>query len=171
MTIFKTLLTGIVILTLISCGGKEDAKQATQKQPAKTDSGLSAFELENGIGPIKEKITLAALDVNRAKEGEKPYKIKCAACHRLDERFIGPAQRYVVERRSPEFILNMMLNPDEMVRKHPEGKKLLAEYLSPMTNMNLKLEEAKDILEYLRLVAKEGREQNIPEVPVYKNKK
>jgi len=56
-----------------------------------------------------------------------------------------------------------------MVKRHPEAKKLLAEYLSPMTYQNISEQDARNIVEYLRLAAQEGREQNIPEVPVFKN--
>ena len=65
----------------------------------------------------------------------------------------------------------MMLNPDEMTRKHPIGKEMLVEYLAPMTNMNLKMDEALAILEYFRNAAKEGREKNLPDIPLFKNKK
>ena len=95
--------------------------------------------------------------------------MKCSACHKLDERYIGPAQRYATERRPPEYLMNMMLNPDEMVKRHPEAKKLMAEYLSPMTNQNVSEEDARNVIEFLRLMAKEGHEKNVPEIPVFKN--
>ena len=44
----------------------------------------------------------------------------------------------------------MILNPEEMVAKNPEAKKLLAEYLAPMANQNLTEKEARLILEYFR---------------------
>ena len=56
-----------------------------------------------------------------------------------------------------------------MTKRHPTGKKLLGEYLSPMTNMNLTIDQAKLILEYLRSLAKEGHEKNIVADPVFKN--
>ena len=46
---------------------------------------------------------------------------------------------------------------------------MLTEYLAPMTNMNLTMEQAKEVLEYLRTIAKEGHEKNITAAPVYKN--
>ena len=163
----------ILLLTLtfliIGCSGDGEASK-DESATIKNDSGLSDFEFVNGIGPIKEKLSLGPIDEALAQKGAESFKIKCAACHKLDERYIGPAQRYVFERRSPEYILNMILNPDEMTKKHPTGYKLLAEYLAPMTNMNLTLDEAKAVLEYFRVTAKEGREKNISEVPVFKNK-
>ena len=161
------LIVAILSLFLISCGSNNEKKEEAK---AANPNGLSDFEMENGIGPIKEKIVLAAIDTDLAKKGEDIYVVKCAACHKLDERFIGPPQRYTTDRRTPEYILNMVLNPDEMTKKHPTGKELLGEYLAPMTNMNLTLDQAKEVLEYLRSIAKEGHDKGITAAPVFKNK-
>lgn len=158
-------VTTLTLGLLISCGGD---KKETSK--AANPNGLTDFQMENGIGPITEKIALGEINLDLAKVGEETYNLKCAACHKLDERFVGPSQRYTADRRSPEYILNMILNPDEMTKKHPSGQEMLAEYLAPMTNMNLTLDQAKEVLEYLRLVAKEGHEKNITAAPIFKNK-
>jgi mono/diheme cytochrome c family protein len=93
---------------------------------------------------------LAAIDKELAEQGEELFKINCSACHKLDERYVGPAQRDLVERRSPEYIMNMILNPAEMLEKHPEAKKMLAKFMTPMPNQNVNREEARAILEYFR---------------------
>ena len=46
--------------------------------------------------------------------------------------------------------MNMILNPEEMVQRHPEAKAMLAEYIAPMANQSLTQEEARAILEYIR---------------------
>jgi len=169
------VLMGIVFLLsflAMSCSdgaGSEDQKQNSAGSKKTNEYGLTEFEMEYGIGPIKQKLFLGQINKALAKQGEDIFKTKCSACHKLDERYIGPAQRYAADRRPPEYLLNMMLNPDEMVKRHPTAKKLLAEYLSPMTFQNISEKDAKSILEYLRLTAKQGHEQNIPEVPVFKN--
>lgn len=48
-----------------------------------------------------------------------------------------------------------MLNPDENLHRHPEAKKLLAEYMTPMPNQNLTIDDAKALLDYFRKVAEE----------------
>ena len=65
----------------------------------------------------------------------------------------------------------MILNPTGMVKAHPEAKKVLAEYLSPMTNMNLTQKQAEELLDFLRAAGKEGKEKNIPEVPLFKSQR
>lgn len=159
-------------LYLLSCG---DGSESGTQKPNSTSTeqtneyGLTEFEMEFGIGPVKKRMYLGQINKALARQGEEIFKVKCAPCHKLDERYIGPAQRYATERRPPEYLMNMMLNPDEMVKRHPEAKKLLVEYLSPMTYQNISEADARNVLEYLRLAAKEGREQNIPEIPVFKN--
>jgi len=46
--------------------------------------------------------------------------------------------------------MNMILNPDQMIKENPIAKKLFMEYLAPMANQNLTQDEARSILEYFR---------------------
>jgi cytochrome c len=167
MKLLVSLISLLSLLFLFACGGEKNAEQDKPANP----NGLTDFEMENGIGPIKEKIQLGEIDPVKVAAGEKTYISLCAPCHKLDKRLVGPAQRYTTDRRTPEYILNMMMNPDEMTKRHPTGKEMLAEYLAPMSNQNLTLEQAKEVLDYLRSIAKEGHEQNIVADPVFRNKK
>lgn len=163
---------GVFLMLMCGCGSSDQESKDSSAQAEKeqlNEYGLTQFEMKYGIGPVKKRLYLGEINEALAKKGEKVFETKCAACHKLDERYIGPAQRYATERRPPEYLMNMILNPDSMVRKHPEAKKLLTEYLSPMTDQNLTREDARNVVEYLRLKAKEGREKNIPEIPVFKD--
>lgn len=102
-----------------------------------------------GIGPVSS-VTLGALDGAKATQGEGIFKTKCSACHKMDERYVGPALKGVTQRRSPEWIMNMILNPAEMLQKDPTAKELLATYMTQMTFQNVTEEEARAILEYFR---------------------
>jgi cytochrome c2 len=136
----------------LACGGgesKKDEASSKQEKMAKI-FGISVFELENGIGPIKEKITLGQLEAIKAASGKKLFESKCSQCHKLDERYTGPALRNVTKRRTPEYILNNILNPEEMANKHPEAKKLVALHATKMTFQNVTQEDAMKILEYFR---------------------
>lgn len=148
----------LLSFVLISCGSEKKEPQQPQSS-AEVGADLTEFELENGIGPIKEKIDLGAIDPKLVKRGEEIWNQKCIACHKLDERYVGPAQRDVIKRRTPEFIMNMMLNPEEMQKRHPVIKQLLAEYMTPMTNQNLTVEDARAVLEFFREVGKENKKQ------------
>ncbi len=78
------------------------------------------------------------------------------SCHKLGERFIDPALGDVLSRRTPRYVLNMILNPDKMVKRHPEAKKLLTEYLAPMAQQNLSPDDARAVLEYIRSAGSTG---------------
>lgn len=86
-----------------------------------------------------------------AKQGGDIFKKMCTACHREGKKFIGPAPNVITERRTPEWIMNMILNPEEMVQKDPLAKALLVEFNgAPMANQNLTKEEVRAVLEYFR---------------------
>lgn len=127
------------VLIIAGCGQEKTA-------------GLSEFELKHGIGPIKEPLQLGPIDPDLVARGKEIFDVKCSACHKLFSRWVGPPLGDVLEKRTPEFVMNMILNPDEMIKKHPEVKDLLREYLTVMTFQNVTVDDARAILEYLRSV-------------------
>jgi len=134
------------------CGGdgREAAEAAGEAGGEAEASGLTSAQLAKGIGPV-ESVTLApAIDEQLAAQGKEVFAVKCSACHKLEARYVAPQLGGVLERRTPEFVLNMILNPAEMVAKHPETKKLFAEFLLQMPNQNLTEPEARAVLEYIR---------------------
>ena len=104
-----------------------------------------------GIGPILKVELSKQIDYNLAKKGEAVFKKMCTTCHRPDKGFIGPEAKGLINIRTPEWIMNMILNPEEMIRKEPLAKELLAEFnYAPMIKQNLSQDEARAILEYYR---------------------
>lgn len=150
------ILSSLILVN--ACGGNSDeSNSSTQNQAVNKSntSGLSDWEFENGFGPVKKKLNLGPIDKTMASEGEKIFESKCASCHKLDERYVGPAQRNVLQRVTPEFFMNMVLNPDENIEKHPHAKDMLAQYLQKMTNQNVNLKDARALLEYFRVLNEE----------------
>jgi len=146
-------IAGVLALALtIGCGSQPATNGEAPSTPATVSdpSGLSTDELENGIGPAKEAVVLGAIDPALAETGKAVFETKCLSCHKMGERFIGPDLSGVLSRRTPRYVLNMILNPEEMVKRHPEAKKLLAEYLAPMAQQNLTQADARAVLEYIR---------------------
>ncbi|MCG9971915.1 c-type cytochrome [Christiangramia crocea] len=152
------------IMALISCGGKEEKKESDEielgdyskkeevKKPETSTSEVAMIDMDNkGIGPVKNLELPAEIDQAMVAKGKAIFDSKCLACHKPTKKFIGPAPAGVLERRSPEWVMNMILNPEEMVMKDPIAKQLLIEHNgSPMANQNLTEEEARQILEYFR---------------------
>jgi mono/diheme cytochrome c family protein len=138
-----------LLVLLAACGGGE--KAATPAAAAAGGGELTAFQTEHGVGPITEAVTLpATVDQAMADAGKVVFETKCSACHKMGEKYVGPALGEVIARRSPAYIMNMILNPQEMVERHPVAKQLLAEHMSFMPNQGLTQDEARQVVEYLR---------------------
>ncbi|SNZ02038.1 c-type cytochrome [Flagellimonas pacifica] len=153
------------VLLLLSCGGKEEKKkdgfevqrQKTKEQPVKaaetnTQKASEKIDLTNkGVGPITSINIPDEIDQTLAAEGKAVFDQMCMACHRVGKKFIGPAPNGILERRSPEWVMNMILNPEGMVKEDPLAKELLLEFNgSPMANQGLTEEQARAVLEYFR---------------------
>jgi mono/diheme cytochrome c family protein len=138
----------LAALALAACGGKTDAPASTAARPA--GSELTPWQVEHGIGPVTEALPAVASPAHEAEEGKKLYDQRCASCHKANERYVGPPLGGVVGRRTPEYVMNMILAPDQMVMKHPEAKKLLGTYMVQMPNQGLTTEQAREVVEYLR---------------------
>ncbi|MDR8393184.1 cytochrome c [Aliifodinibius sp. S!AR15-10] len=149
-----TLIVSLALL--VGCGGQGSGnQQQAGNQDAKDESGLTQFEITNGIGPITEAIEIGEIDSAKVEQGAQIFETKCSACHKMNERYVGPALGDILETRTPAYVMNMVLNPAEMVKKHPEAKKMLQEYMTPMPNQNLQQDEARAIVEYLASVENE----------------
>jgi mono/diheme cytochrome c family protein len=107
-----------------------------------------------GIGPIK-KLKLGPVDQKLADEGKIIFNDKCTACHNLDVEIQAPALRAVTKELRPEYIMNYLLNTEEMQKKDPKVKELIKKYNGEaMPDLQLKEQEARALLEYFRSVAK-----------------
>lgn len=141
-----TVLTTFLSFTFYSSCKKKETNNSQEQSQAISEN------YSFGIGPIQSKIELGPIDDALAQKGEKLFNEKCTACHKIEERYVGPALKGITERRTPEWIMNMILNPMEMTQKDPQAKELLAEYLTQMTNQNVSQEDARAILEYFRKI-------------------
>lgn len=176
----KTIVSfafSLLLLSLVSCGneGKSRSDDSKVKDTAQvqqdtvfkgkeipkdnrkvnvTQSGgardIKRSVNNKGIGPIDEVVLLSKIDEEMVKEGKELYNNHCASCHRIHESTMGPALGGVLEKRSPEFVMNMILNTKEMIEKEPIIRSLKGEYESDMVQLDLTQEEARKIVEYLR---------------------
>lgn len=156
----RIALPALAAFVLAACGGRDNTAASgasTQAAAAPGAGELTPFQLKHGIGPITTEVTLGAPDKALEEQGEKLFEGKCSACHKMDEKYVGPPLRGLLEQKGPTFVMNMILNPDGMYSKHPEVKKLLGEYMTQMPNLNLTEPEARAIVEYLR---HEGQEKD-----------
>jgi cytochrome c len=149
-----TRLGVLAVAGVLGCGGggADDAPGAGKQAPA-GEGDLTAFEMEHGVGPVKEVVKLGAADPKVAEQGKAVFTAKCTACHKMGEKYVGPALGEVLTVRTPAYVMNMILNPQEMVERHPVAKQLLAEHMTFMANQAVTVEDARAIVEYLRTQA------------------
>lgn len=156
----RKLLTLLALSALVvSCGEKKEEKKEgfemnrTKKEVKAADTSVEVpVDMDNkGVGPITSVTFADEIDADMAAAGQEKYQAICTACHMAEQRMIGPALKGVYERRSPEWVMNMILNPDGMLKEDPIAKALLKEYNNAiMLNQNLSEEEARNVAEYLR---------------------
>lgn len=151
--LIKTFSLIAVALLMFSCGNseKEQKDDVRLEAPEKTETASIDPMQNKGIGPIKSMNVSEGIDEEMATRGAELFKNMCSACHKMDKKFVGPAVAGVTERRTQEWIMNMILNPEQMIKEDPIAKKLLIESnMAVMANQNLKEDEARAILEYFR---------------------
>ncbi len=135
----------VVGLALSACNKKETSAGGQGNGAAAAAPSAAAGK---GVGPI-QSIEVGALDEALVAKGEKIFSGTCSACHKLDQRNVGPALGGVTKRRSPEWIMNMVLNPSGMTTQDPTAKALLGEYMTQMS-VNATQEDARAVLEFFR---------------------
>ena len=155
----KLLLIAALGSFVLSCGEKKEEKKEgfemsrtkTVETTTNTSEAVPVDMNNKGVGPIKSLSFDKEINTEMAAAGEAKYTAICTACHMANQRMIGPALSGVYERRSPEWVMNMILNPDGMLREDPIAKALLKEYNNAvMLNQNLSEEDARAVAEYLR---------------------
>jgi len=169
---YQKLIAVLVITFFISCGGdksKKDTpikttqqnevkKEEVKKEEPKTEIASAdapaskRIDLKNkGVGLIKSVTLDSEINQEMVTKGADVFKRMCTACHKPNKKFIGPSPQNILERRTPEWIMNMILDPEKMIKEDPLAKELLIEFNgSPMANQNLSEEEARAVLEYFR---------------------
>ncbi|MEQ1744683.1 MAG: c-type cytochrome [Saprospiraceae bacterium] len=148
----KTWLSALLLfsITLAACGGG-DKPESSNAAPVAQSPEEKMLAEGKGVGEVKFVELKAPLEAERVGRGKAIYDMKCAACHKLDDkRVVGPGWKEVTKRRKPEWIMNMVTNVDIMLDKDDEAQKLLELCLTRMPNQNVSIGDARDLLEFMR---------------------
>ncbi len=142
------------IALMSACGGSSGESKGKfapppMAKPLTYEEAVADWQNQKGLGPITS-VELGDFDDVLAKKGEEIYKLKCTACHMPNEDKVGPAPHGVLKRRTPEWIMNMILNPEAMAMKDPIARGLLGKYNTVMANQGLTQDDARAVLEYFR---------------------
>jgi len=156
----KLAILFLSLTFLISCGDKKNEQKdnvtpaedgITDGRPGAYGEGPESYDPKRGEGPYDKVDLDPTLNHALADKGEAASGVKCLSCHKTtDERLVGPGWAGVTERRTPQWIMNFITNPDPMIDKDPEVQAQLELCLVRMPNQNLADEEARAILEYMR---------------------
>ncbi|RKD13697.1 cytochrome C [Pelobium manganitolerans] len=129
--------------TTETAAAEDDAAEVAVDPNAKSDS--------KGVGKFTNVEVDASVDEAMAAKGKAIFDTKCTACHKTTaEKLVGPGLKEITKLRTPEWIMNMITNPEEMTKKDPIAKALLEEHLIQMTFQNVSDEETRQIYEFLR---------------------
>ena len=156
----RPLILPLLGLFLIACSSSQSKidqirEQSKIEPAAQAESNVPASERitldDKGVGAIKNLELPSTIDQDMVANGKAIFEMNCSACHKIDKRFIGPSPKGIMKRRSPEWIMNMILDPQLMVEGDRCAKDLLIEFNgAAMANQNMTEEQARDILEYFR---------------------
>jgi len=143
------MLAGIYTLKAESFKNKSVGANSTNRTveaiPAPQDKDL-------GIGPVKN-VELGPLNKKMSDEGKSIYNNQCILCHDLDQKKIGPPLKNITKTRTPEYIMNLLLNSAQMQKENATVKALLKDYNNlPMPDPALNQAKARAVLEYLRSI-------------------
>jgi len=147
---FRILAIAAIIIVANACGSKTPAPATETTPEVNAVIDTKAYSESKGVGVFSD-VKLDVIDPAKADLGKAVFVTKCTTCHKLTvDKFVGPGLSGITKRRTPEWILNMITNPELMMKSDPVAKKLFEEILTPMANQNIAENDALNILEYLR---------------------
>lgn len=177
----KLLIGAVLIVgvTLYSCGGNSNSSDEQwgngvvsnaeitpttldgkpipeEKTSADGGSGsgidVNAPSDDKGVGKFTDVKVDAKIDASMATKGQDLFQTSCTACHTATEkRLIGPGLKGISKIRTPEWIMNMITNPVEMVKKDPISGALFEEFNHiQMTDQGISDDGARQIYEFFR---------------------
>lgn len=111
---------------------------------------IACSKNKNDEFTVVKDVKIDAFNQTLADNGKKIFSEKCASCHKMDIKLVGPPLGDVVKRRSAEYIFSQILHPDKMIANNDTVKVLLAKYLTQMPNQHLNMLDAKAVYDYLR---------------------
>lgn len=128
-----------VVLAFVLFACNSEKKEAENTDVSEQKSLVGHVELTD---PLDEVLVAQGMEI---------FIDKCTRCHTLDTaQFIVPALAGVTNRRSPEWIMNMIINVDEMLKQDPVAADLLRKHKRVMPDPMLSVTDTRAVLEFLR---------------------
>lgn len=141
----------VLLFTIAACNNNEQNNNEQQNSSNNTETAAAKQPVQ--YGKIQHVDIKPEIDKEMAKGGLRIFDVTCTGCHKYDERYVGPPLGDVTKKRTPEYIMNMILDTETMIEKDDTVKCLLQTYLLKMPNMQVDEKDARSVLEHLREVA------------------
>lgn len=110
--------------------------QMAMSNSSKLHSAVLSSDFDKYLSELKGEGTVAV----KARSGEEIFQIVCSSCHKFDEKLVGPPYNKVLTKYEGKMdqLVAFIRNPVKVDPAYP-----------PMPNLALKLDEAKNIAEYI----------------------
>ncbi|MBK7965717.1 MAG: cytochrome c [Bacteroidetes bacterium] len=142
-------MASILSISLFACTSRQEAEEAAKNSPSPVEAAAEQPEVHGT--EVKEIALTNPLNQEWVANGEKIYDSKCLSCHKLtDEKLVGPGWKDVTKRRTPVWIMNMILNVEMMLDEDPEAQLMLEQCLVRMPNQNLTEADSRQVIEFMR---------------------
>lgn len=135
MKIFQAKYIGLIVLLTVIVGSCSRTQISGDRR---------------GIGPITE-LQLEPINDSIMKLGAELSKERCSDCHTMELKSKGPDISDLLAIRKPEWVVNFLLNKDEMLERDSLALITMAKYDQPCGSDLKTEEEALHMLEYLRI--------------------
>lgn len=141
------------------CGGKKAEENAAPAPAASGGATPAAPESGAGGGTAAvsqydggPRASESAVDAALAAQGEKLFLSKgCTVCHAFGKKVQCPDLNPVAGQRTAAWMEQQIMHPDVMTKTDPISKSLMAQNNKlQMTNLNVKPDEAKALVEYIK---------------------
>ena len=141
MSVIRPCALIAILVSAGGCSGRKSQPEAVQLPAEETPASEAIVVIPTG-----------EINAEIAGRGELLFQSKgCIGCHTVGGgRLTGPDLQGVTERRSLDWFVAMVIDPDSMLREDPAARELFAEYMTPMMNIGVIADEAAALYEYLR---------------------
>jgi len=132
----KLIVSLVLFLFFYSCETNEKKEIVIAKNP-------------HGIGI--EKLELKPINDSIMKLGAELFKVKCSQCHTMEYKNTGPDISDLLAYRKKEWLVNFLLNKDEMLQRDSLALITVQKYDTICSANITSKTEALELLEYFRI--------------------
>lgn len=146
------VVSNAVIPPQMTDGSAPPVSTAPQAESSSSGIDIDAYSASKGVGEFKDVEISSSIDPALVSKGKELFQTSCTACHLpTDQRLVGPGLKGITKIRTPEWIMNMITGPIQMVKEDSVAHAVYEEFNRvQMTDQGISKEGARAILEFFR---------------------